>query len=124
MFYSRISKTFLVTIIMLVFATAAYAFAASNTFSDATNSAGDGVDTISGYVVSNVEYTLDTANPANVTQVEFDLDAPATTVKVSLSGEALQSCSEDLPTNPNHWICSISGVTATAADNLRVSAAQ
>ena len=77
MFYSRISKTFLVTIVVLVFATAAYAFAAGNTFSDATNSAGDGADTISGYDVSNVNYTLDTSNPANVTFVDFDLDAAA-----------------------------------------------
>ena len=121
MFYSRISKTFLVTIVVLIFATAAYAFAASNTFSDATNSAGDGADTISGYTVSNVAYTLDTSNPANVTQVAFDLDAAATTVKVSLSGEALQSCVDG---GSNHWTCAISGVTATAANNLRVSAAQ
>lgn len=121
MFYSRISKTFLVTIVVLVFATAAYAFAASNTFSDPTNSAGDGADTISGYTISNVEYTLDTSNPANVTQVEFDLDAAATDVKVSLSGEALQSCTN---TSGFHWQCAISGVTAAAADNLRVAAAQ
>jgi hypothetical protein len=121
MFYSRISKTFLVTIVVLVFATAAYAFAASNTFSDPTNSAGDGADTISGYTVSNVAYTLDTSNPANVTFVDFDLDADATTVKVSLSGEALQTCNN---TAGFHWQCPISGVTATAANNLRVSAAQ
>ena len=121
MFRTRMLRSFIIIVVALMFASTAYALAAANTFSDATNTAGDGSDVISGYVVSNVQYTLDTNNPANVTQVEFDLDAPASTTSVSLSGEALQSCA---PAGANHWTCAIAGVTATAANNLRVAAAQ
>ena len=121
MLHSRTFRSIIIILVVLVFTSTAYALAAGNTFSDVTNQAGDGADTISGYDVSNVAYTLDTNNPANVTKVTFTLDAFATTVKVSLKGEALQSCSL---VSGNDWSCTISGVTATEANSLRVSAAQ
>jgi hypothetical protein len=120
MFRFRSSKLFVVVLVVLVLATSAYAFAAANTVP--ASRAGEGSGAISGYTVSNIVYTFDTANPSNLTQVAFDLDAAAATVKVSLTAAGtLQAC-----TNPSttHWTCTLAGVTVTSASSLRVVASQ
>lgn len=116
----RSSKMFVVVVAMLVFATAAYAFAAANTVP--ASYAGEGSGAISGYTVSNIVYTYDTANPSNVTDVDFDLNAAASSVDASLTaGGALQGCTN---TGGTSWNCPITGVTVTAATSLRVVASQ
>ena len=117
MFRFRSSKLFIVVLVVLVIATSAYAFAATNTVP--TSRAGEGSGIISGYTVSNIVYTFDTANPSNLTTVTFDLDNPAATVKVSLTAAGtLQNCTSATPFT--HWSCTLTGTTVTSATSLRV----
>jgi hypothetical protein len=54
--------------------------------------AGDGSGAISGYVVSNVHYSLNAADPSRIDQVTFSLDsvpAPASTIKIKLESAAI-----------------------------------
>jgi hypothetical protein len=103
-----------------------YAFTASNTVE--ASAAGQGSETISGYSVSTVRYTLETSSgTANVSGVSFSIaptsggSAP-TTVRARLSGSAAYSnCSNSTGTT---WTCSFSGVTALSAASLDVAAAQ
>lgn len=105
----------------LAIAMVVLAVAASNTVP--TSRAGDGAGTISGYTVSSIAYTLNSSNPQTLDKVEFDLDAPASAVKVRLqsAGGTWYSC-----TNPsgNHWQCNTSGQQVAPADELRVVAVQ
>jgi hypothetical protein len=121
MFHFRSSKLFFVVLAVLVLATSAYAFAATNTVPD--SKAGEGAGAISGYTVTNIVYTFDTANPSNLTNVAFDLDAPAANAKVSLAAAGtLQNCTSVSPFT--HWTCTLTGVTVTSASSLRVVASQ
>jgi len=100
---------------------ATYAMTAANTFADATNQAGEGSQTISGFEVSNVSYTL-AANPENYSAVSFDLDGAAGTVraKVTAAGTTYATCTNS---GANSWTCSISDSVASA-DELTVIAVQ
>lgn len=117
----RSSKLFMIVLVVLVFATAAFAFAASNTM-PTPGFAGEGVTVTSGYTVSNVVYTLNATTPSNIDSVRFDLDNPATTVKVRLISPAgsYYNCTASGST----WTCLTSGVTVTAANEFRVIAVQ
>jgi len=119
MFHFRSSKLFVVVIVVLILATSAYAFAAANTVP--ASKAGEGAGAISGYTVSNIVYTFDTANPSNLTGVAFTLDAAATNVSVSVTAAGTLSACTGGPTN---WTCALTGVTVTNATSLRVVAAQ
>lgn len=97
-----------------------YAFAASNTVP--TSAAGEGASSISGYTISNIDYTLNSINPANVDQVEFDLNtAPPGTaevkVKLVASSTTWYGCTISSGT---HATCLTSGATVAAADQLSV----
>ena len=111
----------------LILATAAYGFAASNTV-PGTN-AGDGSAAISGYTVSNVHYTLNATNPANIDSLSFTI-APAVpaggTVEVKLvaAGTTFSGCTVTGGTSVTCPSSGTLGVTALAADQLRVIAAQ
>lgn len=112
--------------LVLIVAASAYAFAAANVVPE--SGAGDGNNTISGYTVTNVTYTLNATNPVNIDSVKFNIAPtagaqPPTTVKVKLvsSGGAWFNCSL---VSGTQWSCAVSGVTALAADNLQVVAAQ
>ena len=128
MFRSRIPVRLVAMFAMaLILATAAYGFAASNTVP--TTNAGDGSAAISGYTVSNVHYTLNATNPANIDSLAFTI-APAVpaggTVQVKLvtAGTTFSGCTV---TSGTDVVCPSSGtlgVTALAADQLRVIAAQ
>jgi hypothetical protein len=116
------SRILVVLIAVGIISGAAYAFTASNTVP--TTYAGDGSQTISGYTVSSVTYTLNSTTPSNVDAVGFALDHAATTVKVRVvSGGSWYSC-----TNPsgNNWTCTTTSPQATAAgvNNLQVVAVQ
>lgn len=65
---------------------AGYGFTAANTVPDSR--AGDGSGTISGYTVSNIDYTLDSADPSLLDAVDFDVDSDPTgsDIKVQLGG--------------------------------------
>lgn len=117
---NRKARAALAALLAFVVATAAYAFTAGNTVP--ATKAGDGQTTISGYVVSNVKYVLDSADPANLSQVTFDLDAAATTVKAKVVSTA--SFSDCTNTGGNSWSCDVSGTSVLSANQLRVIAVE
>ena len=109
-----------VLLLVLAVMAGAYGFAATNTV--VAPRAGDGAGTISGYTVSNVAYTLNSSNPQVLDKVEFDLDNPASTVKVRLqTGGTWYSCTN---TSGNHWSCDTPGQGVQPANELRVVAVQ
>jgi hypothetical protein len=121
-FYTRLLP---VMIIVLILAAASYAFADANTVEN--SGAGDGQGTISGYNITAIRYTLNTTTPTDVDSVQFTVtplggaSAP-TTVKVQLNGAGSWfSCSN---TSGTTWSCTLTGVTAAGATDLRVVAAQ
>lgn len=122
MFKFRSSKLFFLVLMVLVFATAAFAFAATNTVP--SSYAGEGASTTSGYTVSNVVYNLNATTPSNVDSVTFTLNAPATTVKVRLvTTGSYYNCT---PGSGTSWSCATTSpqVTVSAANELRVIATE
>lgn len=115
----RLSGIILIALILTV---ATFAFAAANTM-PGTTYAGDGASGISGYTISNVQYNLDTTNPAVIDTVTFTLaPSAASSVEIQLDGSTWYTC--DNTTTPGSVTCDISGaVTANNAANLRVVAA-
>ncbi len=114
----RVITVFTTLIVSLVFATAAFAFAASNTVPDTT--AGDGSGAISGYTISNVSYALNASNPGNVDSVSFTIAPTTGTVRVQLNGSTWYNCTN----TAGSVSCTTAGLTALAATSLRVVAAQ
>jgi hypothetical protein len=101
----------------------AYVFTASNTVP--ASNAGSGANSISGYTISAVSYTLNTTNPQNVDQVAFTISpAGATTVKAQLvTGGTWYACVN----SSGSVTCNTTvGTQATAAtaNNLTVVASQ
>ncbi len=118
----RSSKLFVVVLVVMVFASAAFAFAASNTVP--ASYAGEGSSTTSGYTVTNVVYNLNATTPSNIDSVSFTLNAAASTVKIRLAAAgSYYAC-----TNPSgfNWTCNTTSPQATvaAATELRVVATQ
>lgn len=115
----RTSKL-LTVLFVLIFATAAFAFAATNTVPGTY--AGEGAAVISGYTVTVVDYNLNATNPSNIDSVDLTLNAAATTVKIGLvNGGALYSCSG----SGTAWNCDTTvgtQATVSAANQLRVIA--
>jgi hypothetical protein len=124
MFKLRSSKLFVALLIVVILATSAYAFAASNTVP--TSRAGEGEAVIGGYVVSAVTYTYSTANPSQIATVSFTIAPAAGKASVSLvSGVTgtLQSCTGTVGTGPyTGFTCNITGVGVLGANMLRVVA--
>jgi hypothetical protein len=116
------SRLMMVLFIALILTVATYAFAAANTFTG-TNNAGDGANVTSGYTISGVVYTLDTIDPSKIKTVAFTI-APtaATSVQIQLiTAGTWYPCVN----TTGSVSCNIAGaVTATAANTLRVVAAQ
>ena len=116
----RSSKLFVVVLVVLIFATAAFAFAATNTVPNTY--AGEGASVTSGYTVSAVVYALNGTTASNIDSVAFTLNAPAATVKVRLvTTGSYYNCTN---TSGNNWSCATTAPQATvaAADELRVIA--
>lgn len=100
---------------------AAYAFTATNTVP--ASNAGDGSATISGYTITNVQYQLEAANPANIDSVSFTTSANAGTVKAKVV--ASSTTYTDCTGGPTSWSCDFaSNPTVVSADQLRVIAVQ
>jgi len=126
MFNSRMFRSIAILMVVLVFASTAYALAASNTLNDA-GYAGDGNNTISGYEVTGVTYNLNAGDPSLVASVEFDLDAAASDVQASLTDllpVPTETFADSCSNSGTHWTCTFTGVTALNADSFRVIAAQ
>jgi hypothetical protein len=106
----------LVLIVLAIFYTT-YAFASSNS---GFAPGGEGVNAISGWVVSNVNYRL-SEDSSKIAAVEFDLDSPATVVKASInsSNSVLFSC---VNSGATHWICNTNQEDIASADALKVIA--
>jgi hypothetical protein len=106
----------------------AYAFTASNT-GLVDHKAGASAAVVSGYTVSNVSYTWDSAG-ANVTKVEFDLDAAANDVKAALTAAAPTAASDWTDCGAAaaitfHVTCTLGSPVANAnADKLSVVAVE
>jgi archaellin len=120
MFQNRSTKLFAIVLIVLVFATTAFAFAASNTVP--ASYAGEGASVTSGYTVTSVAYNLNATTPSNIDSVTFTLNAAAGTVKIRLvTAGSYYSCTN---TGGNNWSCTTAGATVNAADEFRVVASQ
>ena len=103
-------------------AAGAYAFTATNTVP--ASSAGSGSHAISGYLVTNVAYTLNSTTPTDMDAVSFTLDATAGTVKAQVvNGGTWYDCTNG--GSGNNWTCDTTvGTQATVApaDQLSVVA--
>jgi len=108
-------------ILALILAASVYGFANTNTV-EAT-SAGDGETVISGYNIIGVNYDIFTdGNPLDIDAISFNLQAPVTTVWVSLETPTVWiDCSGDIVGNTVSN-CALS-VLVVDADNLRIVAA-
>jgi hypothetical protein len=114
-------RTALVIAAAAALALSTYAFTASNTVPG--TKAGQGEGTVTGYTVSNIQYTL-ASNPANIDSVAFTLDSAAGTVRAKLlSGSATYTnCSVSGGTNVT---CDFApDVSVLAADELSVIAVE
>ena len=67
--FNRRRRVALAALVALIVAVSAYAFTDTNTVPP--SSAGEGSGTISGFNVSAIHYTLDTANPAKSPACRF-----------------------------------------------------
>lgn len=117
----RGTRLFAVGVAATALAAGSYAYTAANTVTDTR--AGDGTGDITGYDVTDVDYTLAT-DPADIDSVSFTLDAEASTVraKVDASATAYATCAEG---TPDRWTCDLSPDTPVVdADELTVIAAE
>ncbi len=114
----RTLRLFAAMSVAAVLGSVMYALAGSN--SVAATSAGAGSGAISGYAVTGIGYTLDSADPANIDSVAFTITpAAASLVKVKLGG-SWYSC-----TNAAGSVsCSTSGASLADATSLTVVAHQ
>jgi hypothetical protein len=112
-------RTLLAVMLVLILAVAVYGFAASNTVP--ATAAGDGENTISGYTISSVAYTLNGSNPGNIDSVSFTISpTSAGTVRIKLvaAGSTWYNC-----TNSSGSVsCTTTGASVSSADQLRVVA--
>jgi hypothetical protein len=119
--HNRNHLLLIAVLLALVLGNLAFGLGASNTVPGAR--AGDGSNTISGYVVSNVDYVL-AANPANIDRVTLSLDAAAVNVlvKVVAASATYTTCTNTAGFN---WSCDLSpDVAVTSADQLSVIATE
>jgi hypothetical protein len=119
-------RSFGIVLLILVLAAAIYGFAAANTVPE--SGAGDGEGTISGYTISDIQYTLNGTDPGNIDSVEFDIaatggaSAPTTvTIEFNSSG-SWYSCT----VASGHATCDTTSPAqdVLSATSLRVVAAQ
>jgi hypothetical protein len=104
-----------------------FGFAAQNTVDE--SSAGDGWAEISGYNVTNVQYTLNNTNPQNLDNVKFNISGghgKPGTVKAKLvqNSSTWFDCTSSSTSAPYAYTCTTTGVSVQNANELRVIAAQ
>ena len=118
-------KYIAIALIILTLAVIAYAYAAANDVPE--SGAGYGQGAISGYTISNIDYTLLSSDPSKVESVSLDVAATSGApdpdiVQISVDGSTWISC-----TGPtvNTWACAFateSEPLISAMDNLEVVA--
>jgi hypothetical protein len=120
-------RVFAVLFLTAVFTMTAYGFTAQN--SVPSSNAGFGSGEITGYTVTNIEYTPFSGSPTTISGVEFDLDKPATTISVRF-GLAGGGTTGPLPCahvpqtgRPYHWTCGTAQSFASVV-RLDIAAAQ
>jgi hypothetical protein len=123
--HPRRRRTLLVALLAFVVAASAFAFTASITFNGGTDagSAGSGSGTISGFDVTQIRYTLDATNPANLSGVVFKLDKAASSVRAKVNGMAAYSTCTGGTAAGSDWTCALTGsvASATSLDVVAVS---
>ena len=113
-----------IALVLALLMAAAYGFAAANTV--AASAAGSGSQTISGYDVTDVAYTLNSTSPENLDAVSFKLaalnggPAAATAQAKTAPGDPYVPCAKDATTGI--WTCTLTGKTAAGATSLSVVA--
>jgi hypothetical protein len=116
----------IILIVALVFASTAFALAASNTL-PADVKAGDGNSNITGFTVSNVDYNLQAGSPSYIKSVDLTFLAsdPVAGEVAALIGTDEASCAID-PTDDHVWNCTFadSTVDVLSAASLRVIATE
>ncbi len=128
MFFRRFLnyRTTTVILLALIITAVAYGFAAANTVPE--SGAGDGAGTISGYDITNIQYSLLGSDPSKVASVNFDVSptasaAAASVVEITIdSGATWVNCVDN---GGGNWTCSFaagSEPTALAAASLQVVA--
>ena len=115
-------------LIILTISAVAYGYAAANVVPE--SGIGDGSGTVSGYTISNIDYTLLSSDPSSLTSVSFDV-APtsgasaATDVRITVdNGTTWVTC-----TGPtvNNWQCAFtigSEPSISAIESLQVVAVE
>jgi hypothetical protein len=78
-----------ISIIVLILAVAAFGYAAANIVPE--SGAGDGTGTVSGYTITNINYTLLASDPSSVESLTLDVAptagaGPATDVRITVDG--------------------------------------
>lgn len=99
-------------------------FTATNTVT-VTRRLGDGGGAISGFVISNVHYTPNPANPRFVQVAQFDLNRPATRVVMKMLSSSTTAVNCVLTVGNTHATCTWALAVAPslqAMDQLRVVA--
>ncbi|MGD2057325.1 MAG: hypothetical protein PVF85_09755 [Anaerolineales bacterium] len=113
-------RSFGMIVLALILAASVYGFANSNTVPGTY--AGDGNNTISGYTITNVSYSIYGDNdPTDIEGISFDLDANAGAVYVSFdNGTTWNDCS---PGSPSSSIsCTGLSESVLGATQLRIIA--
>ncbi len=121
-------RTIAIALVILVLAVIAFGYAAANVVPE--SGAGEGVGTVSGYTVANIDYTLLATDPTKVSSVTFDVTPTSGAqtpdeVKISVdSGTTWVSCTG--PTT-NNWACAFASESepdVSAITSMQVVAAQ
>ena len=83
-------------------------------------------DLTSGYTVTNISYTLNTADPRRIASVAFTIVPSTSAARMAIVRAKLVSASTsysscaNVPAGSKWWSCPIGGVTIAAADLLTV----
>jgi hypothetical protein len=102
-------------------ASGSYAYASSNTFGGAVEHSGEGSQTISGFDVSAITYTL-ASDPTELSAVEFTIDGTATDVRAKVLSTSTTYVSCEVVSG-TRWTCPITNAVAEV-DELAVIAVQ
>jgi hypothetical protein len=85
----KTARFFVAAMFLILLGIVTYAFTAANTVP--ATKAGDGSGAITGFVITNVSYTLNGTDPSMIDAVTFDLDSVPTagsTIKIQLDSVA------------------------------------
>ncbi|MEW6404450.1 MAG: hypothetical protein AB1649_21855 [Chloroflexota bacterium] len=120
-------RTLTIAAVLAIIAVIVYGFAAANVVPE--SGAGDGTGTVSGYTITNIDYTLLASDPTKLQLVEFDVNptagaGAATDVRITVNaGVTWITCTNVVA----HWTCTFgvgSEPSVSAISNLQVVAVE